>query len=310
MTEENIHDLYDFMAQHSNDVASEYRRIRRRVRDDPGTAGDQGEENWAELLKDWLPPGYQVVTKGQIISADGRTTPQIDVIVLKDIYPKKLLSKKHYLAGGVAAAFECKITLKACHIESAVKTCKAIKDLYPLREGTPYKELHAPIVYGLLAHSHSWNRQRSTPVKNISDKLNESDALYVTHPRQTLDLLTVADLGIWTSAKIAFAGPQNGDQSRLVRSGYVSNTEQHDIQKANFTPIGSLVSLLIQKLAREDVRLRDLADYYRLVGLWGSGEGLMRAWPASVFSQFVHSQILAGRLTGNDIWNEWNVGFF
>ena len=155
MSQDKTHDLYDFMRQLSNEMSAEYDRIQKRATEDPGTAGDQGEENWAELLREWLPRTYEVVTKGRIIGIDGRTSPQIDVLVLKSVYPEKLLSKKLFLAAGVAAAFECKTTLKSEHIEKAVETCVKIKNLYPVREGTPYKELHAPIVYGLLAHSHS-----------------------------------------------------------------------------------------------------------------------------------------------------------
>ena len=138
MSNEKSHDLHDFMKQLRDEMAAEYDRIQKRAPEDPGTAGDQGEENWAELLRGWLPRTYQVVTKGRIISADGRTSPQVDVLILKDVYPEKRLKKKLYLAAGVAAAFECKITLKASHIEEAVKRCVEIKNLYPVREGTPY----------------------------------------------------------------------------------------------------------------------------------------------------------------------------
>ena len=162
-SQEKTHDLVDFMRQVSVDMAAEYERIQKRASEDPGTAGDQGEENWAELLRGWLPPTYEVVTKGKIISHDGRTSPQIDVIVLRSMYPKKLLNKKLYLAAGVAAAFECKTTLKASHIEKAMDTCVKIKNLYKPREETPYQELHAPVVFGLLAHSHSWKGDKSTP---------------------------------------------------------------------------------------------------------------------------------------------------
>ena len=113
MSQQNTHDLHDFMSQISNEMSAEYDRIQKRASEDPGTAGDQGEENWAELLRDWLPRNYEVVTKGRIISQDGKTSPQIDVLVLNGAYPRKLLGKKLYLAAGVAAAFECKTTLKA-----------------------------------------------------------------------------------------------------------------------------------------------------------------------------------------------------
>jgi hypothetical protein len=94
MTEHKTHDLYDFMQQIDAEMAAEYNRIRKRATEDPGTAGDQGEENWAELLREWLPGTYQVVTKGRIISQEGITSPQVDVLILKGSYPKKLLNKK------------------------------------------------------------------------------------------------------------------------------------------------------------------------------------------------------------------------
>ena len=75
MSDRKNHDLYDFMRQLSAKNGSEYCRIQKRATEDPGTAGDQGEENWAELLRGWLPRNYEVVTKGRIISQDGITSP-------------------------------------------------------------------------------------------------------------------------------------------------------------------------------------------------------------------------------------------
>lgn len=213
MEKEKTHDLHDFMRQMSHEMSEEYDRIQKRATEDPGTAGDQGEENWAELIRGWIPHTYEVVTKGRIISQDGQTSPQIDVLILKDIYPKKLLTKKLYLAAGVAAAFECKTTLKAQHIQRAMETCARVKNLYPTRRGTPYKELHTPILYGLLAHSHSWKGNKSTPVNNITQKLYISDLQYVSHPREVLDVLCVADLGTWLSFMLTFLGPGQVDYS-------------------------------------------------------------------------------------------------
>lgn len=321
-SEEKIHDLHEFMQQLSNEMAAEYRRIQMRATEDPGTAGDQGEENWAELLRGGLPRTYEVVTKGRIINQEGKTSRQIDVLVLKGAYPKKLLTKKLYLAAGVAAAFECKNTLKAAHIEQAVKTCAEIKNLYPVREGTPYKELHAPIVYGLLAHSHSWKRPNSTPEDNIRQKLLTSDELHVSHPRQGLDLLCVADFAAWTLSKLTFFGPQatpNYKSSLLSKYGpdgaalssYIGHTPSYDKQAEHFTPIGVLIFCLTKWLAWEDQSLRDLADYYRIVGIRGLGEGHLREWPSSIYSEKVRHLVEAGNLkTGLDaIWDEWNIIF-
>ena len=104
------------------------------------------------------------------------------------------------------------------------ETCVKINNLYPEREGTPYKELHAPIVYGLLAHSHSWKDPNSTPEVNIERKLLDSDKSHAKHPRECLDLLCVADLGTWISSKMTFAGP------RVIRDyemSYMVQREHH-----------------------------------------------------------------------------------
>lgn len=45
------HDLASFLAQETNRLAEEYERMTPRVAEDPGTAGDQGEENWAVILR-------------------------------------------------------------------------------------------------------------------------------------------------------------------------------------------------------------------------------------------------------------------
>ena len=311
MSEDKTHDLYDFMRQLTNEMAEEYNRIQKRAADDPGTAGDQGEENWAELLRNWLPRTYKVVTKGRIIGVDGRTSPQVDVLVLKDVYPKKLHNKKLYLAAGVAAAFECKTTLTAAHIAEAMETSVKIKDLYPNREGTPYKELHAPIIYGLLAHSHSWKGENSTPEDNIQRTLIVSDFCHVSHPRQGLDLLCVSDLSTWTLIKVVLFPrdfnsnlPQDADMTTYYTKWAAGN----DIQVEDFTSIGVLISYLSRRFAWENPTLRDLADYYRDIKITGDGSGISRNWqPNVIYSPEVFSNFgIRGPLTGEaNTWNEW-----
>ena len=320
MSQEKSHDLYDFMRQLSDEMVAEYNRIQKWATEDPGTAGDQGEENWAELLRGWLPRTYEVVTyevvtKGKIISQDGRTSPQVDVLVLKSVYPEKLLNKKLYLAAGVAAAFECKTTLKASHIEEAMETCVKIKNLYPTREGTPYKELHAPIVYGLLAHSHSWKGDNSTPEANIQKKLLESDKLHVSHPLECLDLLCVADLGTWKAMKIlgplALASHYKIPLNIILESGlalqtsYMTATSTHKNQSEYFTPIGSCIFDLSRKIAWEDTQLREISQYYQGTKMEGTGEGKARQWNFS-FSENVTRQLQNHRFNLEN-WDEWSL---
>ena len=322
MSNQISHDLHDFMHQLSDKMAANYNLIRKRTSEDPGTAGDQGEENWAELLRGWLPRTYEVVTKGRIISQDGHTSPQIDVLVLKSIYPKQLIeeNQKMYLAAGVAAAFECKTTLKSAHIEEAIQTCVKIKNLYPVREGSPYKELHAPIVYGLLAHSHSWKEPNSTPEENILENLRGSDMLFVPHPRLSLDMICVADLGAWILMKIAFipaiSNPESDPPSVRythgnASSGYLEHTPFRENRRRDFTPIGALITNLTELLAWEDPTLRDIARYYRTTKMGGGGGAKLHRWPISIYSDGVLSQIKSGRqlISDSASWDEWKLGF-
>ena len=311
MSEEKTHDLHDFMKQLQDRMAAHYKQIQKRASEDPGTAGDQGEENWRDLLSGWLPRTYEVVTKGRIIGQDGCTSPQVDVLVLKSIYPKQLIDEgqKIFLAAGVAAAFECKTTLKAEHIEQAVKTCTKIKDLYPTRTGTPYKELHAPIVYGLLAHSHSWKAPNSTPEANIGQMLRASDYSHVRHPRLGLDLLCVADLGTWSLFKFPFSLPQIHGPNVGAITAYIGYTHNHNSKSKHFNPIGTLISRLSLRLAWEDPSLRDLVDYYSRTSIDGGGSGTQRYWDSSVYKKRDRPLAAIGDSSSSPFWDEWSGGF-
>lgn len=259
-----------------------------------------------------------VRSQGRIIGAEGRVSGQVDVLVLKDSYPEKLLSKKLYLAAGVAAAFECKTTLKAAHIEKAVKTGVEIKSLYPRRKGTPYQELHSSVLYGLLAHSHAWKAPSSVPEDTISKVLRHSDEQYIQHLRDTLDLLCVADLTTWTDSKMTLPGafPETTDmpatlgQQGIAISSYGRMTSGS--RGTSLTPIGRLISYLSMRIAWEDPSLRSLASYYRAVGLDGNGGGEYRTWDPWIYSDEVRHGITAGRLSsGNAVpWDEWSYIYF
>jgi hypothetical protein len=45
------HDFFKLMGAVKASLALDYERIRARSRDDPGTAGDQAEEDWAAILR-------------------------------------------------------------------------------------------------------------------------------------------------------------------------------------------------------------------------------------------------------------------
>lgn len=313
------------------ELASEYERIQKRATEDPGTAGDQGEENWAGILREWLPPGYHIETKGRLINEYGERSPQIDVIVLKPSYPKKLYTTKLYLAAGVAAVFECKNTLKTDHIRRAVETCAKIKSLFKPRLGSPYRELHAPIIFGLLAHSHSWKSEKSKPIENIEDTLVEASSEYAIHPRLEVDLLCVADLQSWHRFCSTYHGPHyrpwdegmaerygpdgsagTGYMSHIPSINIIDDEKIRDLSKkyqSYYSAVGDFLKDLYKKMAWEDPSMRDLAYYFQ-VALHQGGAGGSKSWPSDIYSETIRDKIVRGiGVVNGGHWNEWTMHF-
>ena len=315
-----VHEIHDFIIFAQRTIEEEYTRIRKRAAEDPGTAGDQGEENWATLLRQWLPSYFHVVTKGRILTHSGYASPQVDVLVLMPSYPEILLDKKLYLAGGVAAAFECKTTLKAEHIRDAVRTCAALRQNLPKREGSPYKELNSTVIYGLLAHSHAWKADKSNPVQNVEASLWAADKKFANHPIECVDVLCVSDLVAWIACKTTYLSPKLPFYSEAIAkiygkdgsatSSYVCHGIGRDRQEAFFSPLGVLLSTLYSKLAWTFRDMRDLEEYFRKVNLQGSGEGHIRKWDISIYSEKIRERVYNGILSNGTFFDEWSVGFF
>ncbi|MGA7733523.1 MAG: DUF6602 domain-containing protein [Chloroflexia bacterium] len=319
MTEKKRHELTDFMQQISAEMALEYARIRKRALEDPGTAGDQGEENWASLLRGWLPAAYRVVTKGRVIGSDGTASPQVDVLVLHPTYPMWLLDKKLYLAGGVVAVFECKITLNARHIKETAQKAVKLRNILPKRQGTPYRELHSAIIYGLLCHSHSWQGVKSYPRFKIDNLLYEAAEKYAAHPRELLDLVCVSDLAFWSTARFATPRQKFGAHVGIYSTFALDNWEPHGsldrmaLEPApGYTPIGAFLQRLLQRLAWDDHSMRRLASYFWDVKLRNIGAARMLPWPTSLLSDEVMNRLSTPdglEESWYEAWNEWNQIF-
>jgi hypothetical protein len=308
---EKGHELYDFLRQESESMASEYNRIRARTREDPGTAGDEGEGNWAALLRQWLPAHYHVRTKGRILATMGQASHQVDLLVLKPSYPPCLLDKKLYLASGVSATFECKTTLKADHIETACKNAATLRRLLPNRYGTPYRELHSPVIFGLLSHSHIWTSPGSKPLENIGSALVKADKKEIGARREMLDSVCVADCATWTAHKELFRGPGSfADRNAPMTSYNRHFSPGQDGGTAPLsTPISVFIADLLTRMAREDDQIRDIATYFLAVGLIGRSEGKIRKWPLETLSNDLRETLLSGDRPALDLWSEWYLKF-
>ena len=294
-------------------MQSEYERIRARTVEDPGTAGDEGEEAWASILRKWLPEGYQVRLKGRILSAEGTAGPQVDIVV------------KLYLAGGVAAAFECKNTLKSAHIDKAWETAAAIEELDGRdRDRSPFHALVPSICYGLLAHGYSWNKPGSDAFGMVTRKLRkllESTNQICKAP----SLICIANLASWDSLRISYDGPgvvppelwearkallgRIDDRPTCAIQYSVAADGSNQPQPAN--PLGVLVANIVGRLAFEDATIRPLSQYFFASGM--SGE---RGVPVAMKEFALESQFSAAMLSGfpNALTNglngsEWSLAF-
>ncbi len=309
------HELREFVSQVSAQLASEYERIRRRAHEDPGTAGNEGEENWRDLLADWLPPELHVVTKGRILGHDGTASPQVDVLVLRPGYPRSLRNKKTYLAGGVLAAFECKLTLKPEHIPKAISTAKAVRALVGTRHGSPHDELRSPIVYGLLAHTVSLRRN---PEERIDALLAEGLARAET-PGECLEVVCVADRATWRLSALLLPKPSiKADEWDTLRA-------QHDLPREGGIrgfymrwlgwqgndvapqPLYLLIQHLLHHAAWETPVYRELARYWDLTSAGGSTSVCAQSWPFSIFSETTQLGITRGRVTSGEGWSPWGM---
>ncbi|MER7596269.1 DUF6602 domain-containing protein [Streptomyces hydrogenans] len=314
------HDLEDFVAQTASRLAAEYARIRKRS-DDHGTSGDEGEANWARIvLEQWLPAGYHVVTKGRILSAKHRgsdpngapeISPQIDVLILSPYYPKFLVDSevKTYLADGVVAAFECKNTLKAKHLAEAAQTAAAVRRITAPRGGTPYRELFGTPIYGVLAHSHVWQEEKSDPVRNVEQALLKG-INGLAHPREMLDVVCVADLGTWFPVKLPWVPRQArvGDWSEIEAKLSIPDSYAwtHMVREtATDSPLMTFMSVLMRRLAWEEPRLLPIARYFHEVAphrINGTG----RMWGSEIYSEQVRQVVTGPSWLADD--RPWRTG--
>lgn len=318
-----VHELHEFMDRVAAELSAEYLRIHQRAREDPGTAGDQGEENWATILRQWLPPEFPVVTKGRILGPHGDASGQLDVLVLSSAYPRYLLDKKLYLASAVVAAFECKVTLRKRDVTTAITRGIDAKRLTPRRWGSPYKETTSTLLYGVLAHTSEWGEK-----PGLSRLLYDVHAELLEHPDEITDIVCISDLGTWAAHKTLYACgddkrtgffASNGlDPFAVARAiGHEATQLGVSVGMMEYTPyatsaIGPFLVTLYRRLAWERPALRQIADYLWLAGIGGTAVTYSLAIEGHTFSDSVIEGARSGKTTelGLNEWEEWARMFY
>lgn len=299
---ERSSDLAEFMQDVTRKIEFDYNWIQKRTLEDPGTAGDQGEENWATILRDWLPSYYHIVTKGRILGVNGETSPQIDVVVLKPSYPKALLNYKLYLASGVAAAFECKNTFKKQHIVKVMRNAIAIKNMHKFPRGSYTTEMYRPIIYGLLAHSHEGVKNKPKAIVNITKAIEAAGQLHIKSIPDQPDFFCVSDLACWSVWK----QPLKQDIYKkdglpairyldfpvtgygLSAKGIFEGNERHE---KHFTPLGVFIAKLMWRLSKVDSNVLDLSEYFSQALFHPIKVETVRQWPGNTLSTMAKKEL-------------------
>lgn len=253
-------ELTSYFQQATMEMQLEYDRIRTRTSEDPGTAGDEGEQNWAKLLRNWLPGDLQIATKGRILCADGTATNQVDIVALSPIYPHGMVGKKMHLASEVLAVFECKTTLRGEHIERTMESASRTKEAV-------YRTHGKEVLYGLVAHSHSWGKDKVAATENISKRIASAGQSHVQHPNNLLDFICVADLGTW-QVHAEFDEEKFGQHMVTFYSGPPSPDNAFADEET--PPIGSLITYILRRLSHHHEKYQGLSWYFGMAGLSGT----------------------------------------
>ncbi|MEC4573645.1 DUF6602 domain-containing protein [Streptomyces virginiae] len=254
-------ELTSYFQQATMEMQLEYERIRARTSEDPGTAGDEGEENWANLLQKWLPGDIQIATKGRILCADGTATNQVDVVALSPLYPHGMLGKKMHLASEVLAVFECKTTLRGSHIERTMESASRAKEAI-------YRSHRKEILYGLVAHSHSFGDDVVKAAEKISRKIASAGLSHVEHPNNLLDFVCVADLGSWV-VRAEMDEEYYGPGMVTYYSGPPTRNSRFAVNGT--PPIGRMVTYTLRRLSHHYPKYQGLSGYFGMAGLEGGG---------------------------------------
>lgn len=316
----------EWLRRTAQDMGEDYARIFKKLSESEGRVQESGheiEEAWATFLSNWLPPTYEVGIRKYIVGEVDTGYPfETDVVVFRPSYPKSLRKKTHVLVSGVAAAFSVKSTIRAQWIEEVTQESAALQRMLAPREGTLRKELVRPFPYGLLTLSHDWKKPGSTPALNVSRELYRRDLEKSCHPRESVDLICVPDLGVWNKATI-FNAPlhvQLSNFSDLPDEDAVALVEQlnrpqlktvhvHTPSDDGGQAIAVFLTALYSLLAIGDPTIAELARSFSHMGGGTEGSGTQRDWdPSLVLSAGTLEYASSGRIDG--IPNNEHSGHF
>lgn len=292
------------------EIQESYDRLHEDATADFQRAGHGGESAWVAILRNWLPPSYEVATRKYIVPEVGNDVFETDIIVLNPSYPPALRVREQILPGGVAAAFSVKLTLNAAGIRDGVDRAVRLRRALRPRIGAPRYEMLPPFPIGVLAHSHTWIRPGSDPAGNVSRNLKLFDGELAMHPRESLDYLCVSDLATWAVLRQPYFPPsplvdRHAEVEHQKTEGAAFTTTQRFAPDFGFNAISTLITRLLARLSFYDATLRPLSDNLTATGgLAGAVDEAKRIWSLDdVFTSDTKNALLSRPLENpNSDW--------
>ncbi len=188
------------------------------------------------------------------------------------------------MASGVAAVFECKLTLRKKHFRKLFKTAVILSNLTEKEHGDrksvlkrknsnyAYEEFHRLFEFGLLAHSFE-GEDPEKAAETFTAEMNKLDLELIEHPKQMVDLICVQNLGSWVSEREAIIARPNVKGGKYTMQYWPYPYTKYDCLTAkswaqgstihaNFSPLGSFLSRLYTKLSRVDSSLLQLSQFF------------------------------------------------
>lgn len=185
-------DLRELYLERQRQLAGQL-RMARQVIGHPGDKGGVSENEWLELLRNFLPERYRVA-KATVIDSTGAASDSIDIVVYDRQYSPLVFEQAGFVyvaAEAVYAVFEVKQALNAEHVDYAAEKAASVRRLLrtsapvvDIRGTTPKKE-PIKILAGLLTTDIQWSED--TVREQLRKHLEPLDA---THE---LDLVCAAD---------------------------------------------------------------------------------------------------------------------
>ncbi len=113
---------HDWLESVARTVAEDFERLRATAAASSANVqqvGHGGDSPWVILLKQCVPPGYEIGRRKYIFAEEGGEEFETDLVVFHPAYPSALRDQERVLAAGVAAAFSVKLTADAAGLQEA-----------------------------------------------------------------------------------------------------------------------------------------------------------------------------------------------